>query len=40
LQEEIIKALRETLKNEEKISVAYLFGSYARGVNTPVSDVD
>lgn len=40
MQEEIIAALRETLKNEEKISAAYLFGSYARGANTPLSDVD
>jgi predicted nucleotidyltransferase len=40
MQKEFIEALRKIFKSEEKILVAYLFGSHAKKLNTPISDVD
>jgi predicted nucleotidyltransferase len=40
VQKEILEALRKILKSEKKISVAYLFGSHAKKMNTPMSDID
>jgi predicted nucleotidyltransferase len=40
MQKEILEALRKIFKSEEKISVAYLFGSHAKKLNTLVSDID
>jgi len=40
MQKEIMEALRKIFKSEEKISVAYLFGSHAKKLNTSISDVD
>ena len=40
MKKEILEALRKIFKSEEKISVAYLFGSHAKKLNTPVSDID
>jgi len=40
VQKEILEALRKIFKSEEKISVAYMFGSHAKNLNTPMSDVD
>ena len=34
------KRLREAIKEEELISAVYLFGSYARGLQTKFSDID
>jgi len=40
MQKEIMEALRKIFKSEEKILVAYLFGSQAKKLNTKISDVD
>ncbi|MGB9660257.1 MAG: type VII toxin-antitoxin system MntA family adenylyltransferase antitoxin [Nitrososphaerales archaeon] len=40
MQREILEALTRFFRSEDKISVAYLFGSHARKVNTSMSDVD
>jgi len=40
MQKEFMEALRKIFKSEEKILVAYLFGSQAKKLNTPISDVD
>jgi predicted nucleotidyltransferase len=38
--ENMIQTIREFLQKDGRISVAYLFGSFARGENTTKSDVD
>ena len=38
--ENMIQTIREFLQKDGRISVAYLFGSFARGENTAKSDVD
>jgi len=40
MQKEIMEALRKIFREEENISVAYLFGSQARKLNTQISDID
>ena len=38
--EDKVKKLAMLFESEERVLVAYLFGSYARGLETPRSDVD
>jgi len=38
--EDEVKKLAMLFEGEERVLVAYLFGSYARGLETPRSDVD
>jgi predicted nucleotidyltransferase len=40
VQEEFLEALRKIFESEENILVAYLFGSRAKDLNTPLSDID
>ena len=40
MQKEVLEALRKIFKGEENISVAYLFGSQAKKLNTKISDID
>ena len=40
MQKEIMEALRKIFREEENISVAYMFGSHARKLNTQISDID
>ena len=40
MEKDVLEALIKILKNEDKISVAYLFGSKAKGTNTSTSDFD
>jgi predicted nucleotidyltransferase len=40
VQKEILEALIRFFRSEEKILVAYLFGSHAKEAGTPMSDVD
>ena len=40
LREEVIEALRRALEGIEGLRLACIFGSYARGAQTPASDVD
>lgn len=40
MQDEAIKAAESVFRKENNVLIAYLFGSYARGVQTTKSDVD
>lgn len=40
MQNDVVRDLVAVFKNESRVLVAYLFGSYAKGVYTAKSDVD
>ena len=40
LQDQKIKGLEALFNKEDRVLVAYLFGSYARGIQTTKSDID
>lgn len=40
MQKEIPKDLTTFFRNEKKVSVAYIFGSHAKKIQTPQSDID
>ncbi|HID91189.1 TPA: nucleotidyltransferase domain-containing protein, partial [Candidatus Bathyarchaeota archaeon] len=40
MAEDIVKKLREALGRDENVLLAYLFGSRAMGVSSPISDYD
>lgn len=39
-QQEIIKKLKEVLKNDDRVKTAWIFGSFARNTDQPDSDLD
>jgi len=40
MREEVIEALRRVFDDDERVLVAYIFGSKARGTDMESSDVD
>jgi predicted nucleotidyltransferase len=40
MREEVIEALRRVFNDDERVLVAYIFGSKARGTDMESSDVD